>query len=278
VALKLREPHFAHIPMILGPDKQRLSKRHGATAVGEYEQQGFLPEAMLNYLALLGWSLDDKTTLISVADLQKHFSLERVTKHPAVFDNTKLEWMNGQYVKQTDLKRVTELAWPHFVRAGLLKDADKAAKAAWFEKLVASLKEKVRTLSLLPERTAAEVIDFSSGNWSPTSKYVPATQVRIADGRRRGWTRFVAPYYGSGSGEIARSLDRPIGTITTLDRWLVVDGDRGRVLTVPEVIDFMSFPRGYYLAGTRRDKIMQLGNAVPPLMAAEVIRQVCEVN
>jgi DNA (cytosine-5)-methyltransferase 1 len=131
---------------------------------------------------------------------------------------------------------------------------------------------------MLPERTAAEVIDFSSGNWSPTSKYVPATQVRIADGRRRGWTRFVAPYYGSGSGEIARSLDRPIGTITTLDRWLVVDGDRGRVLTVPEVIDFMSFPRGYYLAGTRRDKIMQLGNAVPPLMAAEVIRQVCEVN
>jgi DNA (cytosine-5)-methyltransferase 1 len=98
------------------------------------------------------------------------------------------------------------------------------------------------------------------------------------EGRSRGWTRFVAPYYGSGSGEIARSLDRPIGTITTLDRWLVVDGDRGRVLTVPEVIDFMSFPRGYYLAGTRRDKIMQLGNAVPPLMAAEVIRQVCEVN
>ena len=152
-ALGLREPAFAHIPMILGPDKQRLSKRHGATAVGEYEEQGFLPEAMLNYLALLGWSLDDKTTLISVADLQKHFSLERVTKHPAVFDNTKLEWMNGQYVKQSDLKRVAELAWPHFVRAGLVKDADKAAKAAWFEKLVASLKEKVRTLSLLPEET-----------------------------------------------------------------------------------------------------------------------------
>jgi len=152
-ALGLKEPAFAHIPMILGPDKQRLSKRHGATAVGEYEQQGFLPEAMLNYLALLGWSLDDKTTLIPVADLQKHFSLERVTKHPAVFDNTKLEWMNGQYVKKMDLSPLATLAWPHFVKAGLLKDADKAAKSAWFEMLVASLKEKVRTLSLLPEET-----------------------------------------------------------------------------------------------------------------------------
>ena len=74
-ALGLAEPAFAHIPMILGPDKQRLSKRHGATAVGEYEAQGFLPEAMLNYLALLGWSLDDKTTLISLAELVKSFSL-----------------------------------------------------------------------------------------------------------------------------------------------------------------------------------------------------------
>jgi glutamyl-tRNA synthetase len=152
-ALGLREPAFAHIPMILGPDKQRLSKRHGATAVGEYEAQGLLPEAMLNYLALLGWSLDDKTTLISLADLQKHFSLERVTKHPAVFDNTKLEWMNGQYVKQSELPRVAALAWPHFVKAGLLQDSQREAKGAWFEKLVASLKDKVRTLALLPQET-----------------------------------------------------------------------------------------------------------------------------
>jgi DNA (cytosine-5)-methyltransferase 1 len=127
---------------------------------------------------------------------------------------------------------------------------------------------------MLPERTAIEVIDFTKGKWFPTSKYVEATQVRLADGRRRGWKRFLAPYYGSGSGEIARSLDRPIGTITTLDRWLVVDGERGRVLTVDEVKEFMSFPRGYYLVGTRRDQIMQLGNAIPPLMAAEVLKQV----
>jgi DNA (cytosine-5)-methyltransferase 1 len=127
---------------------------------------------------------------------------------------------------------------------------------------------------MLPERSAIEVIDFTTGKWFPTSKYVEATQVRLRDGRAKGWDRFLAPYYGSGSGEIARSLDRPIGTITTLDRWLVVDGDRGRILTVPEVMEFMSFPKGYYLAGTRRDQVMQLGNAICPLMAAEVLRQV----
>lgn len=120
---------------------------------------------------------------------------------------------------------------------------------------------------------------FDSGNLPDFDVLVASpscqkTQVRIADGRRRGWKRFVAPFYGSGSGEIARSISRPIGTITTLDRWLVVDGDRGRVLTVDEVREFMSFPRGYYLAGTRRDQIMQLGNAIPPYMAAEVLRQV----
>jgi glutamyl-tRNA synthetase len=148
-ALGFEVPHFAHIPMILGPDKQRLSKRHGATAVGEFEQQGFLPEALLNYLALLGWSLDDKTTLISKDDLVKHFSLERVTKHAAVFDPVKLEWMNGQYVKKKPLAELAALAKPHFERAGFaIKDA------AWFERLVKSLQEKVRTLASLPGECA----------------------------------------------------------------------------------------------------------------------------
>jgi glutamyl-tRNA synthetase len=145
-ALKLAEPLFAHIPMILGPDKQRLSKRHGATAVGEYAAQGFLPEALLNYLALLGWSLDDKTTLIKVADLVKSFSLERVNKHAAVFDPVKLAWMNGQYIKDADDARLGALLQPHFEKAGLTgKDAD------WYRRLAPAVKEKARTLSEVPE-------------------------------------------------------------------------------------------------------------------------------
>ncbi|MES2202343.1 MAG: glutamate--tRNA ligase [candidate division FCPU426 bacterium] len=144
-ALDLVMPAFAHIPMILGPDKQRLSKRHGATAVGEYETQGFLPEALVNYLALLGWSFDDKTTLFSIEELVSKFSLERVGKHAAVFDTVKLEWMNGQYLKKAPVERVAELAKPHFERAGFLID-----DPAWFLRLIKSVQEKARTLAALP--------------------------------------------------------------------------------------------------------------------------------
>jgi len=148
-ALGLREPAFAHIPMILGPDKQRLSKRHGATAVGEYEVQGFLPEALINYLALLGWSLDDRTTLISAADLVANFSLERVTKHAAVFDPVKLGWMNGQYIKNADDARLAPLLRAHFGREGFEGRDD-----AWWARLAHALKEKARTLSELPAENA----------------------------------------------------------------------------------------------------------------------------
>lgn len=144
-ALALKEPSFAHIPMILGPDKQRLSKRHGATAVGEYEAQGFLPEAMLNYLALLGWSLDDKTTLIGLADLVKSFSLERVNKHAAVFDPVKLGWMNGQYIKAAAAARLGALLQAHFEKAGLGgKGLD------WYRRLAPAVKDKARTLGEVP--------------------------------------------------------------------------------------------------------------------------------
>lgn len=148
-ALGLREPAFAHIPMILGSDKQRLSKRHGATAVGEYETLGFLPETLLNYLALLGWSLDDKTTLISLPELVAAFSLERVTKHAAVFDPVKLAWMNGHYVRQAEDSRLAPLLRAHFGRAGLERQDN-----AWWEKLAHALKEKTRGLAELPAGNA----------------------------------------------------------------------------------------------------------------------------
>ncbi|MSQ22605.1 MAG: glutamate--tRNA ligase [Dehalococcoidia bacterium] len=99
-ALAWDPPLFGHMPMILGPDRSKLSKRHGATSTLEYRDGGFLPNAMFNFLTLLGWSLDDKTEIISREDLVRHFSLERVGKSPAIFDHTKLEWMNGVYLRQ----------------------------------------------------------------------------------------------------------------------------------------------------------------------------------
>ena len=99
-ALGYKVPTFAHLSMILGPDGKKLSKRHGAASVEEFRDRGYLSDAMVNFLALLGWSLDGETTLIDRDTLCSEFSLERVTKKDAVFDETKLEWMNGQYIKE----------------------------------------------------------------------------------------------------------------------------------------------------------------------------------
>ncbi|MDO8750708.1 MAG: glutamate--tRNA ligase [Dehalococcoidia bacterium] len=110
-ALAWDPPLFGHMPMIFGPDRAKLSKRHGATSTLEYRDQGFLPEAMFNFLALLGWSLDDKTEIIPREDMVRYFSLERVGKSPAIFDRTKLEWMNGVYLRQLPQdKLVNQLA------------------------------------------------------------------------------------------------------------------------------------------------------------------------
>lgn len=101
-ALEIEPPQFAHIPLILGTDRSRMSKRHGATSISEYRQMGFLPEAMVNYISLLGWAPTDNREMLSVSEMIKEFSLERVGKTSAVFDINKLTWMNGEYIKTKD--------------------------------------------------------------------------------------------------------------------------------------------------------------------------------
>ncbi len=92
-------PEFAHLPMITGPDRAKLSKRHGATAIGEYREQGYLPEALLNFMVLLGWSLDGNTEVVPLQDIIDNFTLDRITKSAAIFDQDKLLWMNGVYIR-----------------------------------------------------------------------------------------------------------------------------------------------------------------------------------
>ena len=98
-ALDWEPPRFAHLPIILAPDRSKLSKRHGATSILEYRRMGYLPEAMVNFLSLLGWSLDDKTDLIATEELIGHFTLDRVGRAGAVFNTEKLDWMNGAYIR-----------------------------------------------------------------------------------------------------------------------------------------------------------------------------------
>lgn len=112
-------PTFAHTPMIHGPDGKKLSKRHGATAVAEYQHLGILPDAMRNFLALLGWSPGGDREIMSMEELRSLFSLEGILKKPAVFDITKLEWMNGQYLTAKSAEELYPLVEPELVKLGL---------------------------------------------------------------------------------------------------------------------------------------------------------------
>jgi len=116
-ALGAPMPTFAHLSMILGPDGKKLSKRHGATSVEEYRDRGFLPDAMVNFLALLGWSLDGETTIMSRDTICSQFSLDRITKKDAIFDETKLEWMNGQYIQKMGAEEWVRLSKSWLARA-----------------------------------------------------------------------------------------------------------------------------------------------------------------
>src|SRR5256886_13286311 len=118
-ALGASLPIFGHVPMIHGPDGKKLSKRHGATAVGDYQHLGILPEAMGNFLALLGWSPGGYREILSKEKLRELFSLEGIPKKPAVFDTTKLEWMNGQYLTAKPAEELYALVQPELTKLGL---------------------------------------------------------------------------------------------------------------------------------------------------------------
>ncbi|MEZ0292004.1 MAG: glutamate--tRNA ligase [Solirubrobacteraceae bacterium] len=106
-AMGIETPVYAHLPLLHGPDGKKLSKRHGAASVQELRDHGYLPEAVRNYLALLGWGFDDETTFFTTEELQRDFSLEGVSKSPAVFDEQKLRWMNGRYLRELSLDDLT---------------------------------------------------------------------------------------------------------------------------------------------------------------------------
>ncbi len=164
-ALGLEPPQFAHLPMLLGADRAKLSKRHGAVSVAEYREQGYLPEAMVNFLALLGWSLDDKTEILSRQELIDNFSLERVSRTPAIFNRDKLNWMNGVYIRSLTADEFYEAVEPYLMM-------DKAAGKA-----VISDEKYVRNiLPLIQERakTLVEVAELTQFFFVSELDYAPS--------------------------------------------------------------------------------------------------------
>ncbi|MBM3166512.1 MAG: glutamate--tRNA ligase [Chloroflexi bacterium] len=157
-ALGWQPPQFAHLPMILGPDKSKLSKRHGATSVTEYEQQGYLPEALLNFLALLGWSLDDKTEIMSRDTIIENFSLERISKTAAVFNRDKLEWMNGVYIRSLNTEEFSRRTLP-FLESSLPSEVSRPLDAGYVGRIIPLIQERARTLAEVPELTDFFFVD-----------------------------------------------------------------------------------------------------------------------
>ncbi len=145
-ALGASLPTFAHLPMIHGPDGKKLSKRHGATAVGDYQHLGILPEAMLNFLALLGWSPGGDREIMTLPEMVQLFGGGGLQKKAAVFDVKKLEWMNGQHLLLLPLDEVVDRVTPTLVAAGLTTAADVAARPEWYGTLVEQLRVRSRTL------------------------------------------------------------------------------------------------------------------------------------
>ncbi|MEK6549469.1 MAG: glutamate--tRNA ligase [Nitrospirota bacterium] len=151
-ALGYEPPLFGHLSMILGMDKVKLSKRHGATSVLEYQEAGYLPEALINYLVRLGWSHGDQEVFSSQEMIEK-FSLENITRSPAAFNPEKLLWLNGHYLKTADTKRVAELLLPFLRKRGVL-DGGAQPDSAWLEKLVVALRERAQTLVEMADKAA----------------------------------------------------------------------------------------------------------------------------
>ena len=148
-----KTPVFAHLSTILGSDRERLSKRHGATSIASFREMGILPEALVNYLALLGWGAEGGTReTFTLEELTHEFKLERVTASPAVFDFDKLHWLNRHYLKQADMARIVNLAWPYFAAAGMLPASATTGDAieTWFGKVIALFVPSVDRLEQLP--------------------------------------------------------------------------------------------------------------------------------
>ncbi len=144
-ALDKTPPIFAHVSMILGPDGSKLSKRHGATSVEDFRERGYLPEALLNYLALLGWSHPEGKEILTMEEMIESFSLDRLSKNPAIFDPKKLQWINSVHIRNLSDEKLLELSKPFLEKAGFRTDDEKLMK------ILNSVRDRIKEFSELPE-------------------------------------------------------------------------------------------------------------------------------
>ncbi len=169
-ALGFTVPTFAHVSLILGKDKKKMSKRHGATSVQQYKEMGYLPDAIVNFLALLGWTPDTDQEIFSREELNQQFTLDRVAKNPAVFDIEKLNWINFHYMKQLDAEQLLNVCLPHLQKAGYASAAPAAEEGQWLKDMVWAMREHVQY--------GAQIVDaasvFFAENYAPENEETAA--------------------------------------------------------------------------------------------------------
>lgn len=181
-ALGFNPPQFGHMPMILGPDRTRLSKRHGATSVVSYREKGYLPEAINNYLALLGWSSPDEEEILPQEKLIQKFTVDRISRSAAIFDHTKLNWMNGNYIREAKLDRITRLCIPFLKEKGYLAQEEVSPEDMLsLEQIVASVQTKMSYLAQVTDLAGVYFekdvsLDSESQVWLETLEAISVIQ------------------------------------------------------------------------------------------------------
>ncbi|WP_430884796.1 glutamate--tRNA ligase [Fusibacter sp. JL216-2] len=144
-------PKFAHLPNILNSEKKKLSKRHGDVSVADFRKKGYLPEALINFLALVGWSPEGDQEIMTMEEMIEKFSFDRVSKSGGVFDVQKLNWMSNHYIKEADLDRLTDLAVPYVVEAGYLTEDAVSGHKVWLSRIVDLSREYLEYMAQIPK-------------------------------------------------------------------------------------------------------------------------------
>jgi glutamyl-tRNA synthetase len=171
-ALSAAVPTFAHVPLILGADKKRLSKRHGATSLTEYARQGYLPEAMVNFLALLGWAPGDDRELMSIEELTRSFALDGINGGNAVFDTAKLDWMNGQYIARLPIDQLIAHVIPLLAAEQLWPPSDERSSTEWLQGLLELLRPRAKRITEFVDQARPFIVDTVEYDNAAVAKHV----------------------------------------------------------------------------------------------------------
>ena len=178
-AMGWEQPIYVHLPNILNTDRKKLSKRQGDVAAEDFRRKGYLPEALVNFLALIGWSPEENRELFTMDELEQMFSIDRVSKSSGVFDIKKLNWMNAHYIREAPLEELTELAIPYLVEAGYMSETEIKDKKSWVTDLLAVIRDNLHCLSELPEKMAVFFRDEVEGQDEEATEWMETEEIRV---------------------------------------------------------------------------------------------------